>query len=258
MRKINRNVLYLGVAILLGVAASFLAVHYVNKQVADRTNVVSPETRQVVVPVHDMKKGDVLSQADVAVREVPLDFVSVGALTPDSYEKYLGQVLRSPLTHGAPIDSSVIDLVADHFSNIIEPGHVAYSIQVDQTNSVSGLIVPGDHIDILLLTSDDKNERLRPLLGRVLVLATGQQAKGVRSDPDENHNSYSNITLELSPKNAQRIGMALKVGELRVMLRNADSKEPFDLSMLTRDELLRLSHGVGKSSGIQFIIGGKS
>lgn len=256
MRKINRNLGFLVVAILLGVGASFLAVHYVNKQVAERTNVVSPTTRQVVVPVRDMKKGDTLSQADIAVREVPQDFVSVGALTPADYHKYLGQVLRSPLTHGAPIDSSAIDLVADHFSNIIEPGHVAYSIQVDQTNSVSGLIVPGDHIDILLLTADDKNERIRPLLGRVLVLATGHQAKGVRSDSERSNTSYSNITLELSPKNAQRIGMALKVGQLRVMLRNADSREPFDLSMLTRNELLRLSHGARRRSGIQFIIGG--
>jgi len=257
MPKINRNLLYLGVAILLGVAASFLAVHYVNKQVAERTNVVSPETQQVVVPVRDLQKGDTLFQADIAVRDVPSDFVSVGALTPDNYQKYLGQILRSPLTHGAPIDGSAIELVADHFSNVIEPGHVAYSITVDETNSVSGLIVPGDHIDILLLTTDADHERIRPLLGRVLVLATGHQAKGVRPDPEANSNAYSNITLELSPKDAQRIGMALKVGQLRVMLRNADSKEPFDLSMLSGDDLLRLSHGARRSSGIQFIIGGK-
>lgn len=257
MPKINRNLLYLGIAILLGVAASFLAVHYVNKQVAERTNVVSPKTLQVVVPVRDMKKGETLSQADIAVRDVPQDFVSIGALTPDNYQHYLGQVLRAPLTHGAPIDGSAIDLVADHFSNIIEPGNVAYTVQVDETNSVSGLIVPGDHIDILLLTTDDKHERIRPLLGRVLVLATGHQAKGIRSDPSERNTSYSNLTLEVSPKNAQRIGMALKVGQLRVMLRNADSKEPFGLGMLSRDDLLRLSSGARQGSGIQFIIGGK-
>lgn len=258
MPKINRNLLYLGIAILLGVAASFLAVHYVNKQVAERTNVVSPKTRQVVVPIRDMKKGEALSQTDIAVRAVPQDFVTVGALTPENYEKYLGQILRAPLTHGAPIDSSAIDLVADHFSDIIEPGHVAYSIQVDQTNSVSGLIVPGDHIDILLMTSEHDHERIRPLLGRVLVLATGHQARGVRPDSQVNNSAYSNITLELKPQDAQRVGMALKVGQLRVMLRNANSREPFDLSMLTRDDLLRLSHGARTRSGIQFIIGGKS
>ncbi len=258
MPNVNRNLLYLVVAILLGVAASFLAVHYVNKQVAERTNVASPKTRQVVVPVRDLEKGADLSQDDIAVRDVPADFVPADALTPDNYQKYLGQELRAPLTHGTPIGSSAIDLVTDHFSNIIEPGHVAYSIQVDQTNSVSGLIVPGDRIDILLLTANgDKNELIRPLLGNVLVLATGQQAKGVRSDGDSNK-SFSNITLELTPTNAQRMGMALKLGELRVMLRNADSQEPFDLRTLTRADLLQLSRPARRAgSGIQFIIGGK-
>ncbi len=258
MPKVNRNLLYLGIAILLGAAASFMAVHYVNKQVAARTRVVTPQTRQMVVPVRDLAQGISLSQDDIAVRDVPVDFVPADALTPDNYQKYLGQVLRSPLTHGSPIASSAIDLLTDHFSNVIEPGHVAYSIQVDQTNSVSGLIVPGDRIDILLLTvGGDGDELIRPLLGNVLVLATGQQAKGVRSEGVDSK-SYSNITLELMPLDAQRMGMALKLGELRVMLRNADSQEPFDLRTLTRADLLQLSRPARQAgSGIQFIIGGK-
>lgn len=256
MPSVNRNLLYLLVAVVLGVAASLLAVRYVNEQVASRTHVTSPETRQVVVPVHDLEKGTTLSSNDVAVRDVPVDFVPTGALTPENYQKYLGQVLRAPLTHGAPIDGSVIDLVSEHFSNVIEPGHVAYTVQVDETNSVSGLIVPGDHIDLLLLTTQSEQERIRPLLGRVLVLATGQQAKGVRSETT-NNKSFSNITLELAPADAQRVGMALKVGELRVMLRNADSREPFELGMLTRADLLRLGRPVRAGAGIEFIIGGK-
>jgi len=257
MPKLNRNMLYLGVAVLLGIAASFLAVHYVNNQVAERTHVTPPETRQVVVPVRDLEKGATLSQDDIAVRDVPVDFVPADALTPDNYQTYVGQVLRSPLVHGSPIGSSAIDLVTDHFSNIIDPGHVAYSIQVDQTNSVSGLIVPGDRIDILLLTDEgSKNELIRPLLGNVLVLATGQQAKGVRS-VDDGNSSYSNITLELDPRDAQRMGMALKLGELRVMLRNADSQEPFDLKTLSRADLLQLGRA-RRTGGIQFIIGGKN
>jgi len=258
MLKVNRNVFYLGVAVLLGIAASFLAVRYVNSQVAERISVTPPETRQVVVPVRDLEKGASLSQDDIAMREVPVEFVPADALTPENYRQYVGQVLRSPLTHGSPIGSSAIDLVTDHFSNIIDPGHVAYSIQVDQTNSVSGLIVPGDRIDILLLTSDgDKRELIRPLLGNVLVLATGQQAKGMRS-VDGGNASYSNITLELAPRDAQRMGIALKLGELRVMLRNADSQEPFDLKALSRADLLRLGRAARGTGGIQFIIGGKS
>jgi pilus assembly protein CpaB len=258
MPAVNRNFLYLGGAILLGIVASLMAVHYINKQVAARTQTRPTETRQVVVPVHDLEKGASISQDDIAVREVPAEFVPADALTPDNYEDYLGQVLRVPLAQGAPIGGSAVDRVTDHFSNVIAPGKVAYSIQVDESNSVSGLIVPGDHLDILLLLDGEGSEQIRPLLGDVPVLATGKRAKGLRSShPDDGDDSYSNITLGLAPNDAQRLGMAMKVGELRVMLRPAGNRQPFDLKTLSKAELLRLGRPV-HGNGIQFIIGGNS
>ncbi|MHB1057453.1 MAG: Flp pilus assembly protein CpaB [Rhodanobacter sp.] len=255
---VNRNVLYLGGAIVLGIVASLMAVHYINNQVAARTRTTPTETRQVVVPVRDLDKGASISQDDIAVREVPAEFVPADALTPDNYEDYLGQVLRVPLTQGAPIGGSAVDRVTDHFSNVIEPGKVAYSIQVDESSSVSGLIVPGDHLDILLLLDGEGSEQIRPLLGDVPVLATGKRAKGYRSDqPEGDDGSYSNITLGLAPNDAQRLGMAMKVGELRVMLRPAGNRQPFDLKTLSKADLLRLGRPV-HGNGIQFIIGGNS
>ena len=252
---INRNFLYLGGAILLGIVASFMTVHYINKQVEVRTRAAPTEMRQVVVPVRDLDKGASLTQQDIASRDVPAEFVPADAVTPDNYQDYLGQVLRAPLLHGAPISGSAVDRVTDHFSNLIDPGKVAYSIQVDESNSVSGLIVPGDHLDILLLMSGDGTDQIRPLLSDVPVLATGRIAKGMRSDGKNDDASYSNITLGLPPKDAQRLGMAMKVGELRVMLRSAGNQEPFDLKALSKADLLRYGRPV-RGNGIQFIIGG--
>jgi pilus assembly protein CpaB len=48
--------------------------------------------------------------------------------------------------------------------------------------------------------------------------------------------------------------MAMKVGELRVMLRPPGSDQPFDLKLLSKADLLRL--GRVRGNGIQFIIGG--
>lgn len=253
--KINRNLAFLLLAIALGVVASLMMVQYVNKQVLARTQPANTqEMRQVVVPVSDLEKGATLTQDEIAARSVPAEFVPADALTPDNYQDYLGQVLTAPLAHGAPISASAVEQLADHFSSVIQkPGDVAYSIQVDDTNSVSGLISPGDHIDMLLLVSGESGDNIRPLLGDVLVLATGKRAKGVRSG--EGDTSYSNITLELAPEQAQRVGMAMKVGELRVLLRPPGSKQPFDLRLLSKADLLRLGLPV-RSNGVQFIIGG--
>ncbi len=256
--KINRNVAFLLVAIGLGAAASLLAVRYVNNQVAARTQTAPTPTRQVVVPVHDLAKGASLTQDDIATRDVPADFVPADAITPADYQRYVGQLLRAPLAQGAPIPASAVDLVTDHFSNVIAPGKVAYTIQVDETSSVSGLIVPGDHVDLLLLLSGDGagREQIRPLLADVPVLATGRHARGLRpQDGQAADGSYSNITLGLVPADAQRLGMAMKVGELRVMLRPAGADDNYNLKLLSKADLLRQGRPV-RGNGIQFIIGG--
>jgi pilus assembly protein CpaB len=257
MARVNRNLIFVAVAIVLGVLASMLAVKYVDNQVAARTP-AGAKTRPVVVPVRDIEKGQVIGEDDLSVRNVPVDLVPADAVSPEAYTQYIGQQLRAPVAKGVPLAVASLDLVADHFSNIINPGDVATTISVDDNNSVSGLIVPGDHVDILMMvTNDDQNQRIMPLLGNVLVLATGHHAKGVQQEEGKGAN-FSNLTLELPPNDAQRLAMANKAGELRVILRQADSKEPFNLSSLSKADLLRISRPARKSSGIEYIIGGKS
>jgi pilus assembly protein CpaB len=113
--------------------------------------------------------------------------------------------------------------------------------------------VPGDHVDILLVVTDP-NSRIMPLESNVLVLATGHHAKGVHNADSEDRN-YSNVTLELTPQQAQRVAIAGKSGELRLMLREPGNNQPFNLHSLSKQELLRT--GVQGPPGVEFIIGGR-
>ena len=256
--NMNRNLIYLLVAVALGVLASIMAVHYINQQVAARTPVDHTRTVSVVVPVHPLQKGDILKQEDIAARDVPAAFVPADAVTPDTYQNFIGQVLRAPVAQGAPLSASAVDLIVDHFANIINKGDVAYTIQVDDTNSMSGLMVPGDHVDILLMITEQKTAKIVPLLGNILVLATGHRAKGVRNtDSNTADSSFSNVTLELTPTQAQRVAIAGKSGELRLMLREPGNDAPFNLHAVSKQELMRLGDPLRKSTGVQFIIGGK-
>jgi pilus assembly protein CpaB len=255
MARVNRNLMFLLIAAGLGVLASVMTVQYIKRQVIARTPVDRTQFVSVVVPVHPLQKGDVLKQADIAARNVPVAFVPADAVTPDNYETYLGQVLRAPVAKGAPLSASAVDLIVDHFSNIINQGDVAYTIQVDDTNSASGLMVPGDHVDILLVVTDP-NSRIMPLESDVLVLATGHHARGVQTADSSEARNYSNVTLELTPQQAQRVAMAGKSGELRLMLREPGNDQPFNLRSLSKQELLRIRDPL-KSPAVEFIIGGR-
>lgn len=256
--KPNRNLIFIVVALALGGLAAVIAVRYVQNEVAARTKDTG-ETITVAVPKQDMEPGVVVSEGDLAARDVPVDLVPADAVTPDNHNEYVGRILRAPVREGAPLAASALVPLYDQFSRVIKAGNVGYTLEVDETNSISGMIAPGDHVDILLAVEQDQaGTRVLPLLEDVNVLATGNR---VGDTPvAEDAQGFSNITLELSPQQAERLTVANKAGSLRVMLRQLEDRDPFNLDGLTQKELLRTSRGSqGRTgdSGVEFIIGGK-
>lgn len=253
--KPNRNLLFIVVALGLGVLAAFVAVRYVQGAVAARTAKVG-ETVTVAVPKSDMEPGTVVTTSDLAVREVPADLQPADAVTPENVDQYSGRVLRAPVRQGAPLGASALVPLYDQFSRVIKPGNVGYTLPVDETNSISGMIAPGDHVDILLtVEQENAGSRVIPLLENINVLATGNRVGDTPVQEDQQ--GFSNITLELNPQQAERLTVAAKAGAMRVMLRQVEDRNPFGLNGLTQKELLGTAKAGGGGSGVEFIIGGK-
>lgn len=259
--RFNRNILFVVVAVALGVVASLAAMHYVHNAADAARSKAQTRTETVAVPVRNLNKGDILSADDMAQRAVPVDFVPANAITPADYQDYVGGVVAMPLSKGVPIPATAVQSLANHFSDAIKPGDVAVTMQVDDVNSISGLIAPGDHIDILMtLSGANQKTQSRPLLSNVLVLATGQHTGGMQDQGSQSSGAahqYSDITMELSPLNAQRLNVAGKVGNLSVWLRRANSDTPLELGTLTQAELFGDAVRAHRSRGIQYIIGGR-
>lgn len=255
--KPNRNLIFIIVALALGGLAALLAVNYVQKTVAERTKDTG-QTVIVAVPKQDLERGTQITSDDLAARPVPADLVPADAITPENYDQYVGRVLRAPLPQGAPVPGAALVPLYDQFSAVIKAGNVAYTMSVDETNSISGMVAPGDHVDILLTVDEEQGgARVLPLLENVNVLATGNR---IGEQPvNEENPGYSNITLELAPREAERLTVAGKAGGLRVMLRHSEDASPFGLGGLTQKQLLEKSGEakIRQSSGVHFIIGGK-
>jgi pilus assembly protein CpaB len=256
--KINRNLLFIVVALVLGMLAALLAVNYVQKAIAERTRQTG-ETTTVAVPKQDMEVGAILADGDLAAREVPADLVPADAITPDNYQGHVGRALRAPVREGAPVAGSALVPLNEQFSSVIGRGKVGYTLGVDETNSISGMISPGDHVD-LMLTVDQENTgaRVVPLLEDVPVLATGNRVG--ESPQDEQNPGYSNITLELDPDQAERLAVGGKAGTVQVVLRHTADRGDFRLEGLTQKQLLGIpavqTAGNSKGAGVEYIIGG--
>ncbi|ODU53003.1 MAG: Flp pilus assembly protein CpaB [Lysobacteraceae bacterium SCN 69-48] len=273
--KISRNHIYIVVALVMAVLAALIAVNYVQTTVAERTQ-DNRRMIDVAVPLADMPQGAIVQPGDLAVRSVPAEFAPADAVTPDNHAEFEGRMLRSPARGGAPLSASALVPLNEHFSSLIPQGKVAYTLSVDENNSISGMLVPGDLIDILFVKDKDGDPaaaragaRVLPLLQQVRVLATGTRI-GERvareGQPDGDTQGFSSVTLELDQAQAKSLVIASQVGALRVLLRDAKDRSPGPAEGLSEREWLR-SLGVsdvapGGTTGarghrIEFIIGGR-
>lgn len=267
-KKVNKNLLFVVGAVVFGLIAAFLSVSYIQQKAEEARAAATPKARpeaQVVVPVRDIVAGEKLQGGFLSARSVPIDFIPADAILPENFEQYVGRATRFPLKQGVPISAGALVATYDHFSRVVAPGNVAYTFSVNETNSISGMISPGDRIDILMTYKPEKGEdekgavpdeggRVIPLLENILVLATGTTLENA---PGELASGFSSVTLELSPQQAEQLTIAQEAGRMRVVLRNLDDRTPFGLNGLTERALLSDYEASG-ASGVHFIIGGRN
>ena len=266
--KINKNALLLAGALGLGLVAAFLSISYVKQRVAAAEDAArgDVEEQEVVVTKRAFEIGETVTESDLSTRMVPTEFLPADAVLPDAYQSILNRMVRAPIREGAPLSGGSLVPLYDQFSRVIVPGKVGYTLSVDENNSISGMIAPGDSVDILMTFENTDTpvaegatkpgERVVPLLENVTVLATGRRVGETVVTDETSNEGFSSITLELDPRQAEQLTVGRKTGEIHVILRNIEDKTPFGLTGLTEKALME-SIGGDASDDVEYIIGSK-
>jgi len=229
--QFNRTWVVLGIAIVIGALAALGARNYLSQEMAAIQARDKGEQVHVVVAKGKMQKGDVLSAASLAVRGIPSDFAHSNALLPDQFDSFEGKVLAYGVKAGEMILWSMLEgKKAASFSARVEEGRRAITVPVDEINSISGLLEPGDLIDLMLTVSQKDKKVTFPVIQTVRVMATGQR---VVDDPKNGERrQYSTVTLDTTPEQAQTVIMAREAGKVTALLRN-----PNDLQKVQRGDM---------------------
>ena len=217
--KPTKTWLVLAVALVIGGLAALAASRYLSGRLADIEARSQGRTVNIVVAKRDLARGELLSSDSLAVRAVPADFAQSGAVLPEQFGSVDGEAIDFDLKAGEMLMWSQIQgKKVPTFSARIESGRRAITVAVDEINSISGLLEPGDLID-LLVTVDQQGRKLTvPLLQSVRVLATGQRSV---DDPKSGERRlYSTVTLNTDPQQAQTVVIAREAGRLTALLRN--------------------------------------
>lgn len=273
------------IAIVLSLLTTWLTMQYLRfreqsmeAEITARNNQEKGKTIAVVVPRKQLAPGTVLEDDLVAARNVPMDFVYEDTLTVAQFDAYKGQALIKQVERGRPLRKSDVREVFADFSGTLKPGKRAITINVDEINSVSHMIEPGNLVDLMLVLSSGEGsgpssgQTVVPFLDQVKVLATGQ--KVTHDDPaqaagERRKVSYSNFTLEVTPTQAARLALATELGKIRAVLRNEKDNQEVDFESVNAGNLLEdirerqrraaSSRPRKTSSGeyVEYIIGGK-
>src|SRR5262245_57608482 len=154
--RINRTWLMLFVAIVLGLAATWLTSQYLKireeRIEADITKktATGPGVR-VVVPVKNLQRGATLDQSVVAAREIPADLVYSDMITVATWEKYNGAKTIRAVEQGLPLRTADVEERGKDFSDLLEAGARAITVETDDLNSISQMVRPGNLIDLFVI-----------------------------------------------------------------------------------------------------------
>lgn len=176
----------------------------------------------------------------VRLREFPREFVPPGALSADvrlEDERLLPLFTSAiaipegqPLTRALVVDSSQ----SDSLSNLLRPGKVAVSFEVDRAHGVGGWVRPGDSLALFVSSS----ERTRLLFSNVQVLAVDDQRLEPlepRADANEEQiipeyaslSSARVVTVLLNPIDASTLIEARERGPIQTVLRSKGDDLPW-------------------------------
>lgn len=215
----------LGVAIGIGILAALAARSYLATQMDAMQARGKGSLVKIVVAKKELKRGEKISADNVAVRDIPADYAHSAAVTPATFDRVDGLPLAYALRPGEMLLWGLMEgKKVPTFSARVEVGHRAMTVPVDEINSISGLLEPGDLID-LVVTIDQKGKKLTlPLLQSVQVMATGQRSVDGAREGERKH--YSTVTIDTTPAQAKNVIIARDAGKVTALLRNPEDKRP--------------------------------
>jgi len=217
----RQSMIALGVALLLGLVAVFLANSYLN---GTRERAQLAGTTKVAVAAVPLAYGTDITPERIRFVEFPNSSIPAGAFTNAALLVPAGQKPRIallPMGVNEPILASKITGQGQGASiaALLPAGMRAATVRINDVSGVAGFVQPNDSVDVLITRSvqgADRSTQLSDvLLQNVRVIAIDQNAKNSDGTPAVARTA----TLEVSPIDAQKLALAQDVGTLSLVLR---------------------------------------
>jgi pilus assembly protein CpaB len=257
------SVFMLGGALAAGCAAAYFADGYIEKSVRERRAAIDAQYQpvSVVVASENLRAGALLSNQTVAIREMPRAFLHSDAVLAERWSDITGRVLARAVRSGEPVlRSHVAQDLGAGFSGQLGAGMRALTFPVDEESSISGMLSPGDRIDIFFTTTAGNETVTVPLLVDVPILATGVRtvANTAFVSDRQQPGPFRTVTVSVTPQDAARITLAQDSGKITIALRQPEDQDRVQVARITKSALLNSSRNARPAmprAKVEIIIG---
>lgn len=235
MLTLRRNLLLaLGLLALLFGAA--LSEFWLRQQtVTSRPGGSLPARVSVLAAAHAIATGALLRPKDMTLIGIAPADMKPGFIAHDAavQRDYVGALVRRDFAAGEPLSADGLLKPSDRsfLSAVLAPGMRAVTLPVEAPQTASGLVLPGDHVDVVLTQNlgpdADAGRRAvaETVLSDVRVVAVEQSLTpsprplGADSRFVQDLRPPRTMTLETSESEAQKLLVAAQLGKIDLALR---------------------------------------
>ncbi|MDI2075058.1 pilus assembly protein CpaB [Bradyrhizobium japonicum] len=211
-------------------------------QIAESTPAPAPAPVGYFVAAHPLPRGTLARDEDFTTRSASSsDGVPAGAIldTPDARIGLRGSLVRNFLDTGSPVTSRDILRPRERgfLASVLAPDSRAISINVDAASGVSGLIWPGDYVDVVLTEeSTTASEKQNPdhqhgtltetVAHNVRIVAIDQEiVQGGSASNASAGKVARTVSLQLAPEQVKKVVVAAQLGKLSLAVRSAVDRQ---------------------------------
>jgi pilus assembly protein CpaB len=213
----RRFLMVLGVSLVFALVVSSIFYQMTSRATGKKSEVT--ELKDLVISTGPLTVGRNVKAPDIKVIKVPTAQFPKGAFSKPE------DVLDRPVVSNILPEEPILDgRLAQRGSGvglapIIPVGMRAVTVRVNDVVGVAGFVLPGMRVDVLI-TGDPpgtNNRVTRTFLQNILVLSAGQT---MQSDAGGKPVNAPNVTLLVSPPQAETLTLAGNEGKIQLVLRN--------------------------------------
>lgn len=222
------------ISLAAGIGLGLVAVVLVNLHVKRiEKKYIGGQMVEVAVASKPLKAGTRLTKNDIEYIKMPFDVKPKGVIERKAVDYVVDRILKINLDVGDPILWGAVGTTEEEglkkFSEKIKKGYRIVTLSVDEISGLNNFIKPTDRVDIwgtfTIMDGDVAVVKTLLVLQNVTVIAVGKN-----TDPTVPISDYDNITLLVSPEDAELLYHAMDRGKLFFSLRNPEDNAKLELA----------------------------